>query len=96
MDELVELAAVGRRGPVMVSTMLTTYSSPLKWRDWDDCLANHPDRRFAANITNGIREGFRIGYGLSVPVKCKKATSNMYSATDHPEVIREHIAKECA
>ena len=46
----------------MVSTMLTTYSSPLKWRDWDDCLANHPDRRFAANITNGIREGFQIGY----------------------------------
>ena len=95
MDELVELDSRRKEGPVMVSTMLTTYPSPLKWRDWEDCLATHPDRRFADYITNGIREGFRIGYDYRSH-KCKKATSNMRSATDHPEVIREYIAKECA
>ena len=54
MDELVELDSRRKESPVMVSTMLTTYPSPLKWRDWEDCLATHPDRRFADYITNGI------------------------------------------
>ena len=47
----------------MVPTMLTTYPSPLQWQDWEDwedCLANHPDRRFAAYITNEIEKGFGL------------------------------------
>ena len=46
-------------------------------------------------ITNGIRDGFRIGYDYQSN-KCKKATGNMRSAANHPEVIREYIAKECS
>ena len=95
MDELVELESRRKGARVTVPAMLTTYPSPLQWQDWDDCLANHPDRRFAAYITNGIREGFRIGYDYQSN-KCKKATGNMRSAADHPEVIREYIAKECS
>ena len=95
MDELVELESRRKGARVTVPAMLTTYPSLLQWQDWDDCLANHPDRRFAAYITNGIREGFRIGYDYQSN-KCKKATGNMRSAADHPEVIREYIAKECS
>ena len=95
MDELVELDSCRKGARVTVPAMLTTYPSPLQWQDWEDCLANHPDRRFAAYITNGIREGFRIGYDYQSN-KCKKATGNMRSAADHPEVIREYIANECS
>ena len=95
MDELVELDSCRKGARVTVSAMLTTYPSPLQWQDWEDCLANHPVRRFAAYITNGIREGFLIGYDYQSD-KCKKATGNMYSAADHLEVIREYIANECS
>ncbi len=38
---------------------LTTH---LLWREWDRYLANYPDQRFRAYITNGIRNCFRFGF----------------------------------
>ena len=75
--------------------MLVGNPTPLPWRVWQECLANHPDRRLADYIALGIRDGFRIGYDdRSHP--CKSARKNMRSAAEHPEIIREYIAKECA
>lgn len=68
---------------------------PYQLRDWEDCLANRPDPRFTAYITNGIHEGFRISYDYQSH-SCKRVRGNMCSAADHPEVVQEYIAKECA
>jgi len=81
--------------PVRVPTVLTANPSPLQWQDWGECLANHPDSRFVSYITNGIREGFRIGYDYHSH-RCKRVKGNMGSAAVHPDVVREYIAKECA
>ena len=80
--------------PVRVPTMQMANPSPLQWQDWGECLADHPDSRFVSYITNGIREGFRIGYDYHSH-RCKRVKGNMGSAAVHPDVVREYIAKEC-
>ena len=42
-----------------------------------------------------MRKGFRIGFGYSGQKGCKKATLNMLSTIEKPEVIRDYLAKEC-
>lgn len=42
---------------------------------------------------NGIRLGFRVGFRYSQRIH--SAPSNMLSAREHPEVIRDYLAKEC-
>ena len=74
---------------------LMVRSSPLQWRDWALSLASHPDQRFANYIINGIKNGFRIGFDYQGH-RCEKARNNMQSAREHPQVIRDYIAKECA
>ena len=56
---------------------------------------HHPDQEFADYIVRGLRDGFRIGFDYTNHI-CKKARQNMASARDHPEVIREYLAKECS
>ena len=86
----------GRRArPRVVPVELTASTSPLRWEDWQACLANHPDSHFADYIMQGIREGFRIGYDYTHH-RCKAAKANMRSAGEHPEVVRDYIAKECS
>lgn len=61
---------------------------------WDRVLVSHPDRAFARYVSQGLRQGFRIGFNHSAPLK--SAASNMGSTHQHPTVIREYIDKELA
>ena len=60
-----------------------------------DGLEKHPDRCLAAYITNGVREGFRIGFRYQSH-HCKRAKANMKSATEQADVVRSYLAEECA
>ena len=75
--------------------MLKGCPTPLKWREWDEGLREHPDNTFASYVVSGIREGFRIGFDYQSH-RYKSAKRNMISATDHANVVRDYLAKECA
>ena len=57
-------------------------------------MRDHPDRRYASYVTAGLREGFRIGFSYKKS-KVKKASQNMQSAYEHPEVVSDYLQKEC-
>ena len=65
--------------------------TPLLHSKWERALRAHPDRAFANYICTGLRQGFRIGFSHTKPLR--RATRNMLSAT-HPELIAEYLAKE--
>jgi hypothetical protein len=69
-------------------------NSPLPWQEWDKALQSHPDQRFRRYIIDGIQFGFRVGFNYRLPTR--SASNNMLSAREHPEVIREYLAKECS
>ena len=60
-------------------------ASPLVAKRWAALLDTHPDKEFVTYILQGVTNGFRIGYDYSK--KVKKASSNLLSATQNPEVI---------
>lgn len=72
---------------------LMAVTSPLNLAAWELALSTHPDKAFARYVCRGIREGFRIGFKHSSPLK--SAQANMKSASEHPEIISEYLAKEC-
>ena len=65
------------------------------WHEWQFALRNHPDREFVRYLVEEIKEGFRVGFNYSNS-RCRWAGKNMGSAIEHPEVVREYLAKECA
>ena len=68
---------------------------PLDWSTWAACLESHPDQEFAAYVVQGLKDGFRIGFDYANRT-VKKASRNMASALDHPEVVRQYLARECS
>ena len=70
--------------------------TPLRWEAWDYFLVNHPDQEYRRYIIAGLQEGFRIGFNYKGQKGCRKATSNMVSTMQKPEIIREYLSKECA
>ena len=70
--------------------------TPLRWETWDQCLLSHPDQEYRCYIVTGLQKGFRVGFGYNRLKACKKATSNMLSAMEKPEVVRDYLSKECA
>ena len=60
---------------------------------WEAELADHQDREFASWVCKGIEQGFHIGFSDKNTV-LHPSRFNMLSTTDHPQVIREYIAKE--
>jgi len=66
--------------------------TPLNAEVWMTHLASHPDRAFVTYISNGLREGFRIGFRWQSPLAA--ATSNKPSATLRPSVVSDYIAAE--
>ena len=66
--------------------------TPLHTHAWEAALSTHLDRAFARYITDGLQNGFRIGFQWESPLR--SATANMESAWQHPEVIQEYIDKE--
>ena len=55
-------------------------------------LRLHPDQRFAEYIWNGLLAGFCIGFSRRCPLQALHR--NHLSASQHPEVVREHIRSE--
>ena len=80
--------------PTAACSWLGGVQTSLLCRAWEAALAGHPDRAFARYVTRGIREGFRIGFHRSRPLR--SAACNMLSAYMHPEVIQAFLDKECA
>ena len=54
------------------------------------------DQRFRTYIADGIKNGFRVGYNYEEVNQLCSSPANMASAMQHPEVIREYLAKECS
>ena len=71
---------------------LYSVSTPLCLDAWAAALASHPDQAFARYICDGLRFGFRIGFRYGSPLK--SASSNMLSATIHPEVVADYLQQE--
>ena len=69
---------------------------PLRWEAWDYFLVNHPDQEYRRYKVAGLQEGFRIDFNYKGRKRCKKATSNMVSTMQKPEIVREYLSKECA
>ena len=92
--QLEQLDARRPATPVCLPPQLGEISTPLHWEEWDRSLCFHPDQPFRAYVVNGIRHGFRVGFGG--PHRCRKAAGNMASARSKPEVIREYLAAECS
>ena len=67
--------------------------SPLEPREWENGLANHPDRAFADYICAGIRQGFRLGYNYRSN-RSQRVSRNMRSVDEHREVVEEFFREE--
>ena len=74
----------------------TTIISPLyeKASEWSQCLVSHPDAAFAAYVTTGITNGFRIGHSRAVS-QLSTTPHNLMSAVVHPEVVQNYLEREC-
>eukprot|EP00731_Ephydatia_muelleri_P010115 Em0005g701a len=66
--------------------------TPLGWVELDEAL-NH--QQFRAYVVSGLRQGFRVGFDYAHS-GCQRASSNMHSAREHAQVIREYLAVECS
>ena len=55
-------------------------------------FSRHPDPRLATYISNGLRYGFRIGFGYSSPLRT--TVHNHPSSCENPPVVASHIREE--
>ena len=88
------LKEVGKQMPlplVEVSKVVT----PLNVRARERQLQDLPDCECAEFVSQGLREGFHIGFDRK-KVKCLTTKSNMLSASRNPAVVEEYLAKELA
>ena len=60
---------------------------------WGVALRDHPDKALARFLLRGLTQGFRVGFHPEAPLR--SASRNMLSALQHPEVVRDYLAKEC-
>lgn len=89
MEDLLQLDACQPLSPMREVT------TPLRWQEWDRCLASHPDQCFRQYIVDRIRFGFRIGFDYGSHT-CRRSPSNTLSARERPEIINEYLAQECS
>ena len=66
--------------------------TPLDTQQWQAYLQHHPHADFARYILSELQHGFRIGVRQAAPLH--SATTNMLSATQTPQVIRDYQIKE--
>ena len=73
---------------------LPVFSSPppLPVSAWRAYLANHPDQSFATYILNGLKDGFRIGFDRTRPLRSSRR--NMKSALENKAVVDAYIDEE--
>ena len=80
--------------PADLPPQLRRVSTPLNPEAWTSLLQSHPDRTFVEYLVQGIRQGFRLGFGFG-EVQLRSASRNMRSAEDNVEVVEQYLAKEC-
>ncbi len=66
----------------MVPERLQQVCTPLVWKEWQHCLASHPDKEYSNYL---LKEGFRVGYQYEGH-SCVAAKANK-SAAENPEVV---------
>ena len=69
--------------------------SPLSVQSFRQCLQSHPDRQFAEYVTNGLTNGFRIGYSFQSH-KLRTRGRNHPSCMANQVVVSSHITTELA
>ena len=57
-------------------------------------LAAHPNALFVEYVLSGIRDGFRVGFDYTTPLR--SAHQNMLSAVNHPTVVTDYVEGERA
>ena len=67
-------------------------SSPLHPEAWGHHLQEYPDPQFLRFILRGLLNGFRIGLDRSQARHSSKR--NLWSACEHPEVVRKYLEWE--
>ena len=85
-------AGLGAR-EAQIQPEVCTIVTPLSPRQWEQALANHPDRQFARYIVNGLWNGFHIGFQHD-KAPCRPATMNMQSAFMYPEPMVAYLESE--
>ena len=94
--QLQALASSRPKKPHNIPVALSYIVTPLQWPAWEQTLSNHPDRIFATLIVQGVKEGFRVGFDYNHFLRVKSCNRNMASVYDHPSVVHEYLANECA
>ena len=64
--------------------------TPFHLKQWEIGLVGHVDRDFVANLRDGIRDGFRIGFVYRMKV-CRSVTGNMRSVEKHRDVLQVYV-----
>ena len=67
-------------------------ASPLHSQAWEAGLSTYPDQQFAQFLLRGIRDGFRIG--AREHGRHQSSKRNLQSAYEHPQIIRDYLARE--
>ena len=67
---------------------------PLKVEQFSWELRHHPNPQHVAIVLEGLRFGFKLGFGFPPSQSLKPATRNKPSAYEHPSVIDEYLATE--
>ena len=65
--------------------VLLPVQTPLRVKAWEKALRRHPNTAFVRYVISGLRNGFRIGFNHSSPLR--SAAKNMEPAHQHPEII---------
>ncbi len=78
--------------PPYLPAALLEITTPLISRVWERELATHPDQKFARYVTQGIKQGFRVGFNHVAPLI--SSSSNMSSALEHPQVVSDYLQQE--
>ena len=73
---------------------ISTIATPLRPLAWEEALLDHPDQRLAGYISDGLRNGFRIGHDKTL-IK-RPSASNMLSASNNPDPVQKYVDNELA
>ena len=78
---------------IRVPSLAGYVRTPLDVSAWNQYLSNLSTDPLVQFFIKGISEGFRIGY-IGHEINCQSARTNLQSAYEHPDVVREYLKKE--
>ena len=79
--------------PATSSSLPCRAASPLNIGEWRRALQQHPDPTWVQHLTQGLQDGFRIGY---TGPRRFRLSRNLSSALEQPKVISDYLHAECA